>query len=724
MPSITEQLLGELAVQSNLMPPATRDAVLAVADQLRSLNKPKPLVDLFVEGGYMKRSNVEDLCQQLDSLTILCSCGARINASQLGDGDQSLCDSCFSVLSDIGELRIETAPISSQPVAQPSGGAAPAPSSPAAPPWAVAAPTAAPGRSPLPHAATEPHINDPDADEDTLLGQTLGCWQIKAKLGEGGMGSVYHVVNLEDDREAAIKILPSKIAGERKTVFERFKREANVVRQIDHPNIVKVFDMGEDDGVHFIVMELITGPNLMEFAQDGKPLELEIGIEILHQVLSGLKAAHSAGVIHRDLKPENIMLADDATAKITDFGLARGLDTDSRLTQTGELVGTPYYMSPEQGDGQVLDRRTDIYSLGVTFYHLLSGKVPFDGDNPLQIILKHLNETPKLPHEVNPKLPITLSQLLLRMMAKKRDDRYASAAAVQADLAKVREGKEVLSLTPLLMRCNLCSKKLEIMESESGSMRKCPNCGSTIWVPKAGRSAPFQLPDPEDLYFAKVLVTNKMVTKVRLMEEFAYLAEARRKGGDRSLARVLAERGVLKTSQLDMVQKAITTQLRLRKDQMVASCALANGLASKELLEECVEVQKSDSPLANLGLLEILERTQKITAETIRLLKRLVKAHHQLQEDVLLGRLVVSNGYATKEQVKQAFATRRAPEKRGQRLANVLGDMAMLTDQQLQDLRWTAIQYLMSENLPNVAAPRATEIPGAGGEDTPLELAD
>ncbi len=585
-----------------------------------------------------------------------------------------------------------------------------------APPWAAVRPLAIEpeGRT---SAAVQDEIEEalqPASSDDALIGQALGPWKITRRLGEGGMGVVYGAVRSSDGLQAALKVLQSQITDNKRVVFERFQREARVVRQIDHPNIVRVYDVGQDSGFHYIAMELIGGPTLMKFMADAGGLDLEIASELLEQTLDGLGAAHEKGIIHRDIKPDNVILDLDATAKITDFGLARGMGRDSRLTQTGELVGTPYYMSPEQAEGLELDNRTDIYSLGVAFYHLMTGRLPFTGDNPLQIILKHINDEPVPLHEHEERIPVDLSRLILKMMAKKRDQRYESCAAVLADLARVRAGESVESLTPIKLDCPDCGQRIEYMASEAGLKRSCPHCGGMVAVPVDDRAA--FLPPHEDLFFGKILVLNKMVTADRIAAELAQQEERRDRTGETiPLSRLLVDRGILRPSQVAMVQKAIALQVRLQSDQVAAKCALFNELATKQQLEKCIEVQKRGGAYTERRIVDLLGDPVGLEAGALETLKRLIDEYRRVQEDVLFGRLAVANGFATEDQVRQALAVRKAQRGRRKRLPQVLVSLEVLDDERVETLRSLSVRYLLANPPPEVSPPSTRDLREVAG---------
>ena len=271
----------------------------------------------------------------------------------------------------------------------------------------------------------------------SLIGTRLGDYQVMRKLGRGGMADVYAARHLSLGRDVALKVLRSDFARD-KDYVERFRREARAAAKLNHPNIVQVFDVGSVNSFHYIAQELIDGPNLRESLDRHGAIGLGDAIEVLVGVATALEVASDAGITHRDIKPENIMRSSRGIIKVADFGLARlGSDagkSQAGLTQAGLTLGTPRYMSPEQVQGQVVDVRSDLYSLGVSMYHLLAGRPPFDADDPLALALMHLQETPAPLDRArnvkdaagNPDLPEWLIAVVNRLICKLPQDRFQS----------------------------------------------------------------------------------------------------------------------------------------------------------------------------------------------------------------------------------------------------------------------------------------------------------
>ena len=268
----------------------------------------------------------------------------------------------------------------------------------------------------------------------TLEGQTLGKYRVLEALGRGGMAQVYRGYHPQLDRYVAIKVLRTDLV-EQKEFLERFRREAHAVSGLRHPNIVQVFDFDVQDDFYYMVMELLEGDTLRarlnEFRVKKERMPLDEIVRILVDILNGLEYAHSEGIIHRDIKPANIMLTRKNLAVLTDFGIAQIVGS-SQMTASGALMGTINYMAPEQGLEGRCDARSDIYSLGIVLYEMLTGYTPFDADTPLAILMKHLNDPLPLPSKLDPSLPPSFEQIVLKALAKDPADRYQSAAEMLA----------------------------------------------------------------------------------------------------------------------------------------------------------------------------------------------------------------------------------------------------------------------------------------------------
>jgi serine/threonine-protein kinase len=276
-----------------------------------------------------------------------------------------------------------------------------------------------------------------------------GRYEVLGRAGAGGMAEVYRARDELLGRQVALKVLSERFAHDSSFV-ERFRREAQSAANLSHPNIVSLYDYGSDDGAYFIVMEFIEGQALSEIIATEAPLMPERAADIAADVAGALQRAHSAGLVHRDIKPANIMITSTGQTKVTDFGIARALGHgEQTMTQTGMVIGTASYLSPEQAQGKRVDARSDVYSLGCVLYEMLTGKVPFPGDTPLAVAYKHVRENAEPPSKLNPDVPAGLDAIVLKALAKNPDNRYEGAAEMREDLQRFLEGQNVLA-TPLL----------------------------------------------------------------------------------------------------------------------------------------------------------------------------------------------------------------------------------------------------------------------------------
>jgi serine/threonine-protein kinase len=276
---------------------------------------------------------------------------------------------------------------------------------------------------------------------DTLFD---GRYRIVRKLGAGGMADVYLAEDQELGRRVAIKILNGRHANDDQFI-ERFRREAKNAAALNHPNIVSIYDRGEAEDTYYIAMEFLDGRSLKELIVGHGQAPVKVAVEYARQILSALRFAHRHGIVHRDIKPHNVLVDREGRVKVTDFGIARA--GTSQMTETGSIVGTAQYLSPEQARGGEVDQRSDLYSLGIVLYELLTGKTPFEGDTPVEIAMKHLSTPPQPPSKLRSDIPRELDMVVLRALAKDPDDRYQSADEMEADLERVSRGARVAPAT-------------------------------------------------------------------------------------------------------------------------------------------------------------------------------------------------------------------------------------------------------------------------------------
>lgn len=293
-----------------------------------------------------------------------------------------------------------------------------------------------------------------------LLGRTLGQYRIIEQIGQGGMAAVYKAYQPGLDRYVALKILPPLLA-EQPDFVARFEREAKAIARLNHPNILPVFDFGQVEGYSFLVMRHIEDAYTLTRALT-TPLTLRQKTNLLGQVALALDYAHRQGIIHRDVKPDNVLL-DGQWALLSDFGLAKIVEGSVKLTGTGVGIGTPAYMSPEQGRGQPLDHRTDIYALGIILYEMLTGQIPHQAETPFAIILKRLSEPVTPPRWLNPAIPEALERVVLKALAFNPADRFANAAVMATALNHV--AAEVSSATGELMVITATPQAMSTVES-------------------------------------------------------------------------------------------------------------------------------------------------------------------------------------------------------------------------------------------------------------------
>ncbi|HWJ03916.1 MAG TPA: Stk1 family PASTA domain-containing Ser/Thr kinase [Verrucomicrobiae bacterium] len=273
-----------------------------------------------------------------------------------------------------------------------------------------------------------------------------GRYEVIDKLGAGGMAIVYKAQDTVLNRVVTVKVLREQFASD-EDFSKRFRREAQAVASLSNPNIVSVYDVGKDEDQEYIVMEFVDGKNLKEYIKEHAPLQAEEAVNIAKQICDALDHAHKNQIIHRDIKPHNILLTTDGRAKVTDFGIARAASA-ATVTHTGTIVGSVHYFSPEQARGEITNEQSDLYSLGIILYEMVTGSVPYDGETPIAIALKHMNEAPKRPSTLNSKIPENLEQVILRAISKYPEERYKNAKEFKEDLERVARGMSALPFKP------------------------------------------------------------------------------------------------------------------------------------------------------------------------------------------------------------------------------------------------------------------------------------
>ena len=323
-----------------------------------------------------------------------------------------------------------------------------------------------------------------------LIGQRLGQYEIVSLLGKGGMATVYRARQESIGRDVAFKVIKPDLA-EAQVFADRFKREARTVASFSHPHILKVFDYGEYQDTVYLVMELMTGGSLSGLIAAQGALSIETTAQLLEQISQALDYAHRRGVVHRDLKPQNVLLDDDQNAFLTDFGIAKVLNSATgALTQSGVAMGTPAYMPPEQWRGEAVDARADIYALGVMLFEMLTGRVPFQGDTPFSMMYKHLNEPPPALGTIRSDISTRIDDVIIKALAKNPEDRYESAAALAAAFNQALQGESaepsgtlVLPNAPSGPTPALGSGRTPAKKTPTAPIIKTPTGGTAITAP-------------------------------------------------------------------------------------------------------------------------------------------------------------------------------------------------------------------------------------------------
>ena len=303
------------------------------------------------------------------------------------------------------------------------------------------------------NSSLDPHVTQPgpqlevdDVGADSRFeageGRRLGIFELTGTLGRGGMGVVYRAHDSSLDRDVALKVLSPALCRNRRFI-DRFQREARAAAGLSHPNITHVYSIGEHRGVHYYAMELVNGKNLVEILAEHGCLAVSEAVRIMRCCAEGLASAARHHVIHRDVKPSNILRTDDGRVKVTDFGLAKAFMGSLELTTTGVILGTPLYMSPEQGRGEPVDHRSDMYSIGATLFHLIYGQPPFQAETAIALILKHISEPLSFPEDRTAPVPRGVVSILRRLLEKQAERRYATYQELIRDLDAVLAGREV-----------------------------------------------------------------------------------------------------------------------------------------------------------------------------------------------------------------------------------------------------------------------------------------
>jgi tRNA A-37 threonylcarbamoyl transferase component Bud32 len=331
--------------------------------------------------------------------------------------------------------------------------------------------------------AVPPGVDESVIDDEgnvEIIGRTIGGCQVTKKIGQGAMGFIFLANHANLNRQVVVKILPPKAAMTKKNL-ERFLREARAAAKLEHPNIVQVLNVDKSpEGLYFIIMQFVDGKDLGKIVAEKGAQSWQESTRIIFEAASGLKIAHDNEIIHRDIKAENIMLTQNGVTKVTDFGLAKDLNSNLKLTADGAFIGTPLYMAPEIGRVPQIDGRVDIFSLGVTYYYLLTGIQPFRGFKTLEILSARAHDKVKPPEKYLPGLPKNVRRLLAKMLAKDRDDRYLSMTELIKDLQALQAGLPIQAGPPTLPLW--AEQGLPVESKDAGPEKRTKTLGAVIAI--------------------------------------------------------------------------------------------------------------------------------------------------------------------------------------------------------------------------------------------------
>ncbi|MBI4601518.1 MAG: protein kinase [Planctomycetes bacterium] len=427
----SEIRLGQVLVERQWCALARVNEGLASQVQLRSRGEGRPLGRILIEMGDIDEETLREALALLGALRLRCPvCREDHAVERYERGSVHACPHCKGplVLADPLDASFRDAP------AAPADSAGPAQER-SRPPGPAGNPRAADASDTRPAAGA----TAPEAPRDPFIGKLLGGCEIQERIAHGGMGVVYRARQLTLGRTVAVKVLASDLARDESFV-RRFLQEARSAAQLSHGNIVHINDVGECQGVFYFVMEHVDGCNLRDVLKTEERLDVARALDVALQLCHALRHAHGRGIIHRDIKPENIMVTREGVVKLADLGLAKRMagESSAGITHAGSILGTPFYMAPEQAkDFSKVDHRSDIYSLGVTLYKMITGKVPFDGRSPIEVMIKALDGKKTRIRELRPEVPAEVEEIVERMMHRQPDKRYQQIDDVVADLSRV-----------------------------------------------------------------------------------------------------------------------------------------------------------------------------------------------------------------------------------------------------------------------------------------------
>ena len=522
--------------------------------------------------------------------------------------------------------------------------------------------------------------------DDPLIGRVFCGCKVLRLIGQGGMGNVYEARQLSLDRIISLKVLaPSLVANAE--FLGRFRREARSLANLIHPNIVAVHDFGTEHELYGIVMEFVPGESVADMLERTNVIPLPSAIDIIRQVAEGLAFAHRHQIIHCDLKPENVLVTPEGVAKVVDFGLARSVRGDAvRVTQDGAILGTPPYMSPEQCEGAKLDARTDIYSLGATFYRMVAGRDVFEGDNAFAVMLKHKTECPVSPRDLNPEVPVAVATIILRMLEKSPADRYQAADEIATDLATALD---------------------------HGS-------------PQAPDREPLE--DPRrNLAFVRDALEAGLVTIAQVREMLSFQDQLRKVGVDESLPVLMAKRGLIGEELLAELRERAEARETSRKDEQLTHIVVQSGMVSTEEVARCLEgyqgrARRGSSVKLSTIMVEqgILDQRQLVRI----LLHQLKEAQRRDDEDFL--ELVRDKQVITTTQIQQCRREQERHEAEGHHkiLRQLAVDLGFVPRPVVRDLLYEKVRAEIDQALAQAEAGQAG--PGAAivFDEDALKLTD
>jgi len=404
MASKSENLFGRIALKNNLVNPKQLIECLAIKDKLLRQGRKMMLGQILIEKGYLTKEEVLYVLRMQKKAVLECPvCKTRYNVEGFQPGIKVKCRMCRTVL----EVPREPDTI-----------------------------------------VVDRTIYDSKTQvRDPMLGKVMDDYRIESKLGEGGMSSVYLARHIGLDKLVALKLLTVS-AKTTEAMKKRFIREARIVARLAHPNIVQVFDVGEEKGYLFLAMEYVDGETMENVMTERKVIPPAEATDIAFRVTRALEAAHAETIVHRDIKPDNIMVGKKGFVKVTDFGLAKSQERGKKITRVGLILGTPYYISPDQVQGRELDIRSDIYSLGASFYFFVTGHRPFEEGTPAGIMLQHVEDVPVPPDYVNPKVPRQINDIIMKMLMKSPEERFQTPEELIEALEPLPREKTTLDHLP------------------------------------------------------------------------------------------------------------------------------------------------------------------------------------------------------------------------------------------------------------------------------------